>query len=110
MHQTSGWRIGLNTPWALAISLGGLYEAWAGARLGFEHNAGTSKADAEDITFSADGLRSGLFLGFGVGFRRVHALVELSADLEYWDLRRDGANSSALGLSLTPAFALRLRI
>jgi hypothetical protein len=105
-----GLRAGAELPWVMAISLGGLYEAWAGVRAGVEHDRGSLEGTNETIELSGTGFRAGALLGVGLGFRRLHALLEIAADHEWWWLAGDPGSWLLSGFSLTPAFALRLRI
>lgn len=102
-----GFRYGAQSPWVLALSLGGLYEAWVGARAAGEFAAGDR--DADGVKLRAEGLRAGGLMGFGLGFRRLWALAELAADYEWWRVKEGIARHSLRGVSLTPAFALRFR-
>jgi len=104
-----GPRVGAHMPWVVALDVGGIYEAWAGARAGIEHARCRLDRDGAELTMSGTLLRTGALVGLGVGFRRLHALLELAADHEWWWMGGDIEPSSRSGLSLTPAFALRLR-
>lgn len=102
-----GWRIGALAPLGLALALGGIVEGWGGVRLGFEHAEG-DLGNAQP-SGSANGFRAGVFLGFAAGFRRVHALIELVIDYEYWAVEIGDAALERQGLALTPGWALRIR-
>lgn len=97
--------VGIDFPLAFNVEVGGLYELWVGGKFsaGYLNNADVffigSNANAETIG-------AGAFLGLALGFRRVHAMIEINADYQYWML--DGENKHVL--VLTPAFALRFRI
>jgi hypothetical protein len=105
----NGHRYGLEVPLALALSVGGIYEAWIGPRLSLERARADLKRGGSTIDITADGLRAGVLVGFAVGFRRLHFLAELTADHEWWRLEHGDAERDASGFSLTPSFAFRLR-
>nr|MCU0674624.1 hypothetical protein [Myxococcota bacterium] len=102
---------GLEGRVARAVELGGLYEAWAGLRLGTEAVAGEfareglSRADAR-----AFALRGGALLGVSAGFRRAHAFLELSVVYEHWWGEHGEVELNHGGVVLTPSFGLRVRI
>jgi hypothetical protein len=104
-----GPRVGVNMPWVLALDVGGVYEGWVGARAGIEHARCRLEQERSELTMRGTLLRTGVLLGLGVGFRRLHALLELAADHEWWWMGGDIEPSRRSGLSLTPAFALRMR-
>ncbi|MBC7173053.1 MAG: hypothetical protein H5U40_11520 [Polyangiaceae bacterium] len=106
-----GHRLGLELPLAYAVEFGGIYEFWVGGRGAIErvhgeflHVAG-AREDATGI-----GVRGGAVLGLGLGFRRVHALVELTGGYERWWVEHGDESLDRGGFVLTPAFALRFRI
>jgi len=107
----SGYRVGLEGRAARAVELGGLYEAWAGLRLGTEAVAGEfaregmPRADAR-----AFALRGGAMFGVSAGFRRVHAFLELSVVYEHWWGEHGDVELRHGGVVLTPSFGLRVRI
>jgi len=105
-----GWRVGAHMPWVLAINIGGIYEAWLGARAGVEHGQCELGEEPGSIEMDGEVYRLGALLGVGIGFRSLHALMELTADREWWRVGGDIAPGTRTGFSLTPAFALRLRI
>jgi len=92
-------------------STAGLYYAWIGARVGYEHDVihppgsenppTVAAAELEGDRFSVGGL-----LGLAIGFRHVHVALELEAD--YANVSGSFGNVSARvdGLALTPASAL----
>jgi hypothetical protein len=100
--DTTSIRAGALGSAVIGIDITSLYEAWIGVRVGLEHLAG------EGVGMS--GLRTGGVVGIAAGFRRFHVLVELAVDHEYWWGTRDDISIERNGLSLTPAFALRLRL
>jgi hypothetical protein len=111
-QQGDGFRLGGELPLLYAVEFGGVYDVWAGARFGIEHVRGPfalSSAEAS-ADASATALRPGAVLGMGVGLRRVHALLELSAYYEHWMGQHGPVDLDGGGVVLVPAFALRVRI
>lgn len=102
--RSPGRRLGLDVPLTLGARFNGVYEAWGGLRFAMEH-ATAPNEPRESVL----GMRAGLILGLAVGFRRLHALLELTADYEYWAVQ-SGSEASYGGMALTPAFALRFRL
>ncbi len=95
-----------------AVEAGGLYDLWAGLRLSAEHEGG-NLAMLDGSSFASTdllGLSAGAVLGLAAGFRRLHALIELSAAWEHWSGTQGGTSVTLSGPVLTPAFALRLRL
>ena len=104
-----GFRAGVLAPLAVGIDIGGVFGAWAGVRGGVEHVEGSvGPVDARQGGH-LDGARAGGFVGLSAGFRRVHGMVELSADHEWWQGALGGAAVTRQGFALTPAFGLRIR-
>ena len=102
----AAFRGGALVPIAITLDLFSLYEVWIGARVGIEHVSG----ELVDRAVSLNGLRTGGVVGLAVGFRRFHVLAELGVDHElWWGALGTGAVERS-GVSLTPAFALRLRL
>lgn len=99
-----GYRLGVDMPLLLALDVGGLYEGFFGLRAGLEHlSAESGVAEKRGVVF-----RAGPSLGFGLGLRRVHGMIELGVGVE----ARSGSLGRAdgrVGGYLLPAFALRLR-
>jgi len=89
--------IGAELPLLLGIDGSSVIELWVGCR------PAVLRAPYGDGA-SATVWRLGAVVGLAVGFRRVHALVELTADYEH----RVGPLPD--GVVLTPGFALRLRL
>lgn len=112
--DVNGLRTGLELPLLLGVDFGGIYETWLGLRMSAEWAQGSvrlkDEVDSTQSDVSALGVRGGAVWGVGVGFRRVHALVELSAHYEWWDATVEDNNATLGGWVLTPAFALRLRM
>ena len=104
-----GFRVGALVPLVLTLDLGGIFEAWGGVRLGFEHVGGGLALGGIRTTGDATAFRGGLVVGLAVGFRRVHALLELAADYEYWRGQLGSLGFERQGVALVPAFGLRVR-
>jgi hypothetical protein len=105
-----GFRAGALVPIVLALDMGSIFEAWGGIRLGYEHvggnvNTGTMLAMSGD----ANAFRGGLVVGLAIGLARLHAMVELAADYEYWRGQLGGAGFERQGIALVPGFAIRAR-
>jgi hypothetical protein len=99
-------RAGGLVPIVVSVDLSSLYEAWIGVRVGLEHVTGSLGGRAIELS----GLRTGGVIGLGVGFRRLHVLLELAIDHEYWWGAIGGSSVERNGVALTPAFAVRLRL
>jgi hypothetical protein len=107
--QGAGWRAGAFVPLTLAFDAAGILEAWVGGRFAFERVEGSlGPADANAPT-SAWGVRGGGVVGLALGLRRVHLLVELAVDGEWWTGRTGDVAFERTGVALTPAFAVRAR-
>lgn len=105
-----GFRAGALVPLVLALDLGGVFEAWGGLRLGYEHVGGTVHPDPlTAMAGDANAFRGGLVVGLAIGLMRIHALVELAADYEYWRGQLAGAVFERQGIALVPGFAIRAR-
>jgi hypothetical protein len=79
-------------------------------RLGYEHVGGTvQNGTAMMASGEADAFRGGLVVGLAVGLMRIHALVELAADYEYWRGQLGGVVFERMGIALVPGFAIRAR-
>ncbi len=104
-----GYRVGALLPLVFALDLGSIFEAWGGIRLGYEHVGGALVVDDRALRGEADAFRGGLVVGLAVGFRRVHALLELAADYELWRGQLDGRPIERQGVALVPGFGLRVR-
>jgi hypothetical protein len=104
-----GYRVGALVPIVFALDLGGILEAWAGARLGFEHVGGQIVSGGVMLRGDGTAFRGGLLVGLAIGFRRVHALLELAADYEYWRGHLAGVSFERQGVALVPSFGLRVR-
>lgn len=101
-----GYRVSGFVPAGLGLAIAGLFEAWGTLRLGFDRLEGWM---ADGRFGDAWVLRAGLALGLGVGFRRLHVLIELPVDVEHARGQLAGAGIERTGLVLTPAVALRVR-
>lgn len=105
-----GFRAGALVPLVLSLDLGSVFEAWGGLRLGYEHVGGTVRPDpALAMTGEANAFRGGLVVGLAIGLARIHALIELAADYEYWRGQLAGADFERQGIALVPGFAIRAR-
>jgi hypothetical protein len=91
---------------ALAVEIFSLYEAWVGPRISIEHVTGALADRAVELS----ALRLGGVVGLGVGFRRLHVLLELAVDYERWWGQVGDRAVLREGVALTPAFAVRLRL
>lgn len=102
-----GYMLGASVPLVLGINFGGVYEFWAGLAVGLDHARGRV-GSATDL--EATGIRAGGVVGLSVGFRTLAALVELSADYEWWSGKQGSTSTAMNGLVLTPQFAIRVRL
>lgn len=105
-----GWRVGAIAPLAIGVDMGGVIEGWLGARVGFEHADGALGPEEMRTSGNLSAFRGGLVLGIAAGLRRLHVLVELAADYEYWLGSLGGVRVERQGVALTPGFAVRLRL
>ena len=99
-----GVRLGVDLPVHYAINFGSILELWTGPRLGAEHIAGLERREG------LRHVRVGWTAGFAAGFRHFHALLELSSAYEWWRGERLGNRVARQGVSLTPGFAVRVRL
>ncbi len=104
-----GYRVGGLVPLVFTLDLGGILEAWAGVRVGFEHVGGQVITGDVVDRGDATAFRGGLVVGLAIGFRRVHALLELAADYEYWRGQLSSVSFERQGVALVPGFGLRVR-
>jgi hypothetical protein len=104
-----GFRVGGLVPLVFTLDLGGVFEAWGGVRLGFEHVGGQLVTGDIVDRGDATAFRGGLVVGLAIGFRRVHALVELAADYEYWRGQLNDVSFERQGIALVPGFGVRVR-
>jgi len=93
-----------------AVDIGGLYEVWLGVRAGAEGVRGRLGLAGVPEDVRAQKLYGGALFGVGLGFRRLHVLLELTAAYEHWWGSHGATSLERGGFVLTPAFALRLRI
>jgi hypothetical protein len=92
-------------------SFSGIYEVWAGVRAGILAASGKGlERAAGPLEVSAVGLRAGGLVGLALGLKTVTGLFELALDYETYSGSIGGRGASARGVSLTPAFALRIRL
>jgi hypothetical protein len=106
----SGARVGGELRGVYGADVGGLYDAWIGLRLGVEHARGDFRLADTFEPARATALRAGAVVGMAVGFRRLHAFVEVTAWAEGWLASHGNQDLDRFGLVLTPSFGLRLRI
>jgi hypothetical protein len=106
-----GVRASVELPFLYSADYGGVYETWVGPRVGADYVTGDFRVEGGAAAeVRAMGLRAGAVLGFGAGFRRIHAMIELSAVYEHWWLSAGGQRRQRGGVVLIPAFALRVRL
>jgi hypothetical protein len=92
-------------------SVSGIYEAWAGLRAGVTAAAGSGALPGEGPRdASAFGVRAGAVVGRALGLKTFGGMFELAADYERYTGEVGGRRAAAGGFSLTPAFALRVRL
>jgi hypothetical protein len=106
LGAVEGHHLGLLVPVGIGASLGGVFELWGTLRLGADRLEGWVQPGRFGEAWA---LRAGLAVGLGVGFRRVHVLLELPVDVEYVSGQLAGIPLERSGLALTPTAALRLR-
>lgn len=95
-----GPRLGADVAVGFGRTWSDLFHVWMLA------TAGGSRAAADGVgDVAATRVRGGAILGLGVGFRRLHALVELAAGVEH-----ESADEGRTGVYLVPGFALALRL
>ena len=106
----NGFRAGALVPIVLSLDMGSIFDAWGGIRLGYEHVGGNVQlAPMEAMSGDANAFRGGLVVGLAIGLARLHALIELAADYEYWRGQLAGATFERQGIALVPGFAVRAR-
>lgn len=99
-HEALGPRFGGDVTAGFGRTYTDLFHLWIAA------TTGSSFAPASDDTgSSALRLHGGLVLGLAVGFRRLHAIVEIGAGVQH-----ERADSARTGLYLVPGFALAARL
>ncbi len=92
-------------------SVSGIYEAWAGLRAGMLGASGTlTQPGSAPRDASALGVRAGAVVGLALGLKTFGGMFELAADYERYAGELGGRRAAAGGFSLTPAFALRVRL
>ncbi len=93
-------------------STAGLYHAWIGARVSYEHDTIETRSSAPlpgtlpppDLV--GDRVAVGGLVGVAIGFRHVHVALEIEADYAYIGGSFGGVPAHVDGLSLTPASAV----
>ena len=90
-----------------------VYQVWAGARAGFEHDTiddltsePGSNIGAEPIRLTGTRYSAGGLLGLAVGFRHLHVAMEIDASYVDVDGAYNGTHVTFGGVSLTPAAAI----
>lgn len=108
----SGGRVGLDVPVVYGIDFGALYDVWIGGRAQAHLITGEFVAAADGSAARANvGMTSlGAVIGMAAGFRRVHAMLEVTVAYEAWFGSHGDQKVTRHGLALTPAFALRVRL
>ncbi len=95
-------------------SQAGLYYAWVGARIGYEHDS-IQPRNTEAVPpgsqntgpqLQGDRFSAGGLVGLAIGFRHVHVALELEADYAGVWGTFGGVKAQVDGLSLTPATAV----
>jgi len=95
----------------ISRSVSGIYEAWAGLRAGILAAAGAlERPGLTPLDASALGVRAGAVVGLALGLKTFSGMLELAADYERYAGEVGGRRAAASGFSLTPAFALRVRL
>ena len=95
-------------------SSGGIYQAWAGARAGFERDEIESLTSepksisigTPPIHLAATRFYGGGLVGFGTGFRHLHVALELSVSYQSVSGEYNDTHVLVNGVSLSPATAL----
>ena len=105
-----GVRASVELPLLYSADYGGVYETWVGPRVGMDYVMGAFRTESGTSDVRATGIRAGAVLGFAAGFRRIHAMIELSAAYERWWMHANGERRNRGGFVLIPAFALRVRL
>jgi len=106
-EDAAALRVGGTVPVVLSFDVLSVLELWVGARGGLEHIGG---GEAGGVSVELTGVRTGGVIGLATGFRRLHVLIELGIDHEYWTGSVGDSSIERNGLVLTPAFTIRLRL
>lgn len=95
-------------------SSGGIFRAWTGLRVGFEHDAiesvstepkGTALGP-DPVTLAATRYYGGGLIGFAAGFRHIHVALELGVQYAVVEGQYNQTNVKIRGLTLAPASAV----
>ncbi len=106
-----GGRFGIDVPVVYGIDFGGLYDVWIGPRLGAQMVVGDFEfEDGRTEAATAGALSLGGVVGVAAGFRRVHAMLEVTVAYEHWFGSHGDQSLRRGGFVVTPGFALRLRL
>lgn len=111
VENFSGVGLGTDAFAVLSRSFSGVYEVWAGVRVGLVTVSGKGpELPGGPVDASAFGLRAGGVFGLALGMKTITGLLELAVDYENYSGEIASRRASARGVSLTPAFALRIRL
>lgn len=101
-----GFDVPVLVGWRSASSL---YQAWAGARGGWEHYfiaPVTTEPTGIPATLDADRTRLGGLVGFATGFGHVHVALEIEIGYQLITGRLGDASTSVDGVAFSPASAV----
>jgi hypothetical protein len=106
-------RLGVDLPVLLGWrSSAGIVSGWGGARAGIESTTGTVTLAIQDPPRSGDLALTrwyfGAVVGLAIGFRHLHAALELDASYSHVSATLAGIAAKTSGVTLSPATALIL--
>jgi hypothetical protein len=113
LGELHGW--GFDVPLLVSWrASGGLYEAWAGGRAGYdsvtisELTSVPGAGDFGNAPYALSGTRvwGGGLVGVSMGFRHVHVAIELDASWQHVSGSFNGTSATVDGLALTPGSAV----
>lgn len=113
VHRDDARGYGVVAPIGVAFqSDAGLVTAWGVAQFGLERVAGPFQRDADAPVLDLRLLRTFLAgqFGLGIGFRRVRVMAEIGVERDWVSGTVAGVDRSFAVTSLTPAFALSIRL